>query len=49
MVNKTPSRRATASMPTGPKSSEVDEIDEIYSAVDPIESSIEIRKKGGSL
>ena len=49
MVNKTPSRRATVSMPTGPKSSEVDELDEIYSAVDPIESSIEIRKKGGSL
>jgi len=49
MVNKTPSRRATVSMPTGPKSSEVDELDEIYSANDPIESSIEIRKKGGSL
>jgi len=48
MKKATPSRRV-APGPVGPKSAEKDEIDEIYKEKDPIESSIEIRKKGGSL
>ena len=36
-------------MPIGPKSTEKDEIDEIYKQKDPIEASLGIRTKGGSL
>jgi hypothetical protein len=36
-------------MPVGPKSTEKDEVDEIYKTQDPIDSSIAIRKKGGSI
>ena len=36
-------------VPAGPKSAEVDEIDDIYKEEDPIEVSIGSRKKAGSL
>jgi len=35
--------------PIGPKSAEFDEIDPIYKNADPIEISIEMRKKAGAL
>ena len=47
MAKATPSKRIV--QPPGPVSAEKDEIDEIYKAEDPIETSIEIRKKGGAL
>lgn len=34
---------------SGPVSIQTDQVDEIYKAEDPIESSISIRKKGGAL
>lgn len=36
-------------METGPKSAEVDEIDDIYKEKDPIEASLNIRKKAGAV
>jgi hypothetical protein len=35
--------------PAGPKSAEIDEVDEIYKEEDPIETSIGIRKKAGNI
>ena len=36
-------------MPIGPKSIEKDEVDEIYKQKDPIEASLGLRTKGGSI
>jgi hypothetical protein len=36
-------------MPAGPVSAETDEVDEIYKEEDPIEVSVGMRKKAGSL
>ena len=33
--------------PMGPKSTEVDEIDDVYKEEDPIEASVNIRKSSG--
>ena len=50
MAKATPSKRVNlTSQPPGPVSAEKDEVDEIYKCEDPIETSIGIRKKGGSL
>lgn len=35
--------------PTGPKSADKDETDAIYNNVDPIFSSLDIRKKAGNI
>ena len=45
---KTPSKRVIQA-PPGPKSAEVDEVDEIYTNADPIDVSLGKRKKGGAL
>lgn len=47
MAKATPSKRIP--QPVGPVSAAKDEVDEIYKEEDPIETSIGIRKKGGSL
>ena len=47
----TPSKALPKSsqMPLGPKSAEKDEVDEIYKNEDPIGTSVDMRKKVGSL
>ena len=48
-VKSTPGRSKVSAVPAGPKSSETDELDDIYKEDDPIGISIEKRKKQGSL
>lgn len=48
VVQKTNKRISNAG-PPGPKSAEVDEVDEIYKEEDPIGVSIDIRKKAGNI
>ena len=44
-----PVPRKSNPQPVGPVSAAKDEVDEIYKAEDPIETSIAIRQKGGAL
>jgi hypothetical protein len=46
---KSPSKPLRASAHTGPKSAATDEVDDIFKLEDPVEASIEMRKKAGSL
>ena len=46
---KTPVKLRHSIAPMGPKSAEFDEVDPIYEKPDPIGSSIDIRKKAGSV
>lgn len=45
---KVTAKRVSAA-PTGPASAETDELDDIYKEEDPIETSVALRKKAGSL
>lgn len=47
VVKATPKR--ISAIPTGPKSAEIDELDEIYKEEDPIEASVGLRKKAGNI
>ena len=48
-VKKTPVKLRHSIAPAGPKSADKDETDAIYNNVDPIFSSLEIRKKAGNI
>lgn len=49
VVKKTPVKLRHSIAPAGPKSAEKDELDSIYDNIDPIFSSLDIRKKAGNI
>lgn len=46
---KSPSKPLKSAAPAGPKSAATDEVDDIFKLEDPLEVSLDIRKKAGSL